>query len=424
MWSEQRGERSGDRLEREERKQPAEPAQASNPRVSMLTQALRAQAARNPGLSQGLRESVGTSSAAGSSARPVDGDPHPLGTTPPPSGAPAAQATPSAPAPRTWKEPSRLGDREPVRNILSYPGSQEYWMPVRDGVATYLALAGHQTQQRRTALERIVRAMAGWRAHQDTLFFPANDLDKKKAAALLAFDALIAEQYADLDAPAAAPTAATAIPSTASSARKALQTGGTRSFTAGLAHTPRPGDLVLVPSVMPNAVAELPDQRKCRATVRGDGTVWTHDDRYPIESAGQWIRYVLIDAGDSNLELYISQEISESVELESAAGMTDYPTLQSHAQIQGSVIGAGDMIVEAGRITAVSNKSGTWQPRGSHLAYTLKFLARIGLIGEDAIVSGAVTVRQFLSRPDGYDVDAGDLVRLVGDAMEGKLPRA
>jgi len=204
----------------------------------------------------------------------------------------------------------------------------------------------------------------------------------------------------------------------------ALPVDGTGSFQTGLAHTPAQDTLSLVPSVMPTDVTALADQRHCLAVIKPDGTVWTHDGSFAIDSGGAEIRYVL-GAGDPDPVLYISQHISESDEkgLSFTKSMT-YPMLQSHAQITvASVIGAGDVVVAAGHIRSISNQSGTWQPRGSNLAHTLKFMVRIGLLGEGAIVSGAVTVQQFISKAQGYDVDDGILVDLIGRCMQGKLIR-
>jgi hypothetical protein len=98
-----------------------------------------------------------------------------------------------------------------------------------------------------------------------------------------------------------------------------------------------------------------------------------------------------------------------------------YPILQSHGQIGGQVIGAGDMKVSGGRITEITNQSGTWSPQGKHLAMTLKWLVRTGILDENAIVGGKVTVSQWTSRPDGYDVDKGKLYELLPGGLAGKL---
>jgi hypothetical protein len=99
----------------------------------------------------------------------------------------------------------------------------------------------------------------------------------------------------------------------------------------------------------------------------------------------------------------------------------EYPTLSSHAQIEGNVIAAGDMIVSKGHVKTISNQSGTWQPGGRNLAMTLKLLVRMRIVNEDAFVTGKVTVKQYMHRPDGYDVDAGVLVTIMGQALSGKL---
>jgi hypothetical protein len=122
--------------------------------------------------------------------------------------------------------------------------------------------------------------------------------------------------------------------------------------------------------------------------------------------------------------LYVSQFFREADLDDIDEGGLDYPVLSSHAQIEGDVIGAGDMIVAAGRITSISNKSGTFQPRGAHLAATLKFMVRIRLLSETEIVQGAVTVRQWISQQKGPDVDNGQIMTLLGAAMEGRLIRS
>jgi hypothetical protein len=193
---------------------------------------------------------------------------------------------------------------------------------------------------------------------------------------------------------------------------------GTNSFQAALAETPDVLMLGLARTVQQDEVGKV-DQSRCKVRVAGDGTLLTWDGKYNIHSTNGTIRYVLT-AEDDGLVLWASQAVAE--ELTTKQIMEEYyPILSSHAQIDGQVIGAGDMAVSNGRITSISNKSGTWQPRGRQLAMTLKWLVRTGILDENAIVSRTVTVSQWISKPDGYNVDEGELYQLIGGVMEGKL---
>jgi hypothetical protein len=382
--------------------------QTGSPRSQRLRDALWEHSKRDPGLLPALTRSLGEPAATPLLSRTPTGPP--IRTTP---------------APRVWREPARLSRQKDVLAILSYKGSTKFWMPVRDAIELYVTLEGHQTVQRKATLDRIASAITAWRGNQRKNLY-LSERDEMKASALRAFQGLMAEEYADLDEPAAIAVVQLPTPTAALSTESpdSLPKQGSRSFEAGLDHTPAQDKLGLIRTVMPREVRELTDQNQCLARIASDGTLWTHDGRFAIDSGGAAIRYVL-GAADPDPVLYISQDISESDQSRlSGAEHMRYPMLDSHAQITvASVIGAGDVKVAAGRILSISNQSGTWQPRGSNLAHTLKFMVRIGLIHEAAIVSGAVTVQQFISTAQGYDVDKGILLDLIGAGMQGKLIR-
>jgi hypothetical protein len=305
-------------------------------------------------------------------------------------------------------------------------------------VTTYLRLRAAQIRERRDALNLLVGAIASWRANQSENWW-LSDLDKAKEVALVGFERLMSRENADLggnpapDRPDSRPSTLTSAASVPQSIQPATAPigfsvhgakGGSLSFNDALADTPEVTTLGLPGGVMNNEVSALDDQAKCLAFISPAGLLFTHDGIYPIHSAGEPIRYVLVLGSEGKPVLYISQHVDAAAEGLPGFREHEYPILRSHAQIDGGqVIGAGDMIVNGGQIEFVSNKSGTWRPRGRNLAHTLKFLVRIRLLNESDIAQGKVTVGQFIGQPDGYNVDEGELEILVGRVMTGKLIR-
>jgi len=303
-----------------------------------------------------------------------------------------------------------------VATIGTYDGSRAYWMPVRDLVAQYAGLRGDDLRQRRATLGALAGAVTAWRANQAKNWW-LSDLDKQKASALDALDRLIRDENDDVRAALQPPQVPRATAPTGIRRRGGSVTAG---LEAALDQTPPWSGLGLVPAVLPNDVPELRDQRKCRV-VTANGTLLTHDGRYMIDTGGTTARYVLCMEGAAPV-LYASQTTTDEDSLHAGRlAMHEYPILGSHAQISGTVVGAGDFSATGGRITSITNQSGTWRPNSGHLAAVLKFLVRAGIVDENDFVTGTVKVKLFISRPDGYDVDGGELVAIAGRALSGRL---
>lgn len=315
-----------------------------------------------------------------------------------------------------------------VARISGYSGSEEYWQPVRGLVDQYSLIDDQEVEDRREILAKLSMAIRKWRDHQAKNLWDSS-LDKKKAKALLELEGLMKQEIEELNAPSrriAGPSRPTmssapmAIGSRASSQSR-NPIGPSSSFLDALASTPQESHLGLTRHVQQKDVAPLGNQQKCRVTVAADGKMMTHDGLYSLDSEGEWVRYVMLIERDATV-FYASQVVAEADAGKIGwRGFVDYPVLTSHAQIAGTVVAAGDMVVNEGRVQEITNQSGTWQPSGKHLALVLKRLVRMGIVGEDALVAGRVTVQQFISRPEGYDIDAGHLVQIMGDAMNGKL---
>ncbi|HEU5353767.1 MAG TPA: hypothetical protein VFU65_04875 [Actinocrinis sp.] len=331
--------------------------------------------------------------------------------------------------------PADLATNIHVTNILAYQGSAKFWQPIQALVTSYLRLRAAQIRERSDTLNLLVGAIASWRANQSENWW-LSDLDKKKEVALVGFERMMSRESADVGGHPAAdgPDSRPSKPTTTASVPQSIQPatapmgisvhgakGGTSSFNAALAHTPEITEIGLPGGVMNYDVSPLGDQAKCLAFISPGGLLYTHDGLHPIDSAGKPIRYVLVLGSEGEPVLYISQHVAAAAEGQTGFSDHEYPILESHAQIEGQVIGAGDMIVNVGQIEFVSNQSGTWRPRGRNLAHTLKFLVRIRLLKETDIAQGKVTVGQFIGQPDGYNVDEGELVMLVGRVMTGKL---
>lgn len=337
-----------------------------------------------------------------------------------------------------------------VNEIWSYKGSAEFWMPIRQRAEEYAGLKKNQKEKRKETLENLSLDIDRWHAHQKAKWGFSGDSDKLKAAALEKLSAMISAELAELGGPSlpepevasGSPPASAPVTPEKKKVPVRLPEGWKDSVPGG---PPRSApvkpekeassdeDLVLVPNVMLQEVKALSgDQRNCRVVMKG-GRLWTHDELFPIDSGGAKIRYVVLAEGMQPV-LYASQAYSErggeDALFASGGGGepgggggkskgvpslgSDYPVLTSHAQISGNAIGAGDMVVSDGRITSINNQSGTWQPKGANLARTIQLLVDMGLLSEDAIVKGEVTVSQYLHAPQGLDVDAGQLKALIG----------
>jgi hypothetical protein len=196
---------------------------------------------------------------------------------------------------------------------------------------------------------------------------------------------------------------------------------GTGSFKEGLSETPDLTTLGLPSNVTGYGRGDVKPVAKAKFKVMfsTDGRILTNDGAYLIDSNGDKCRYVILLEADGAY-LYTDQCIAKGIGLGAQDVFHNYPTLASHGQIDGTVIGAGDMIVDQGQVIYLDSQSGSFHPTGANLAATLKLFVRTGLISEKQIVSGDVSVAQFIAA-GGLDVDEGDLVNLLGAAMAGKL---
>ncbi|WP_405490779.1 hypothetical protein [Streptomyces sp. NBC_00096] len=189
--------------------------------------------------------------------------------------------------------------------------------------------------------------------------------------------------------------------------------GGTTSLgeaLSGDAH--RPEQMDLDPHVSITSVDPV-DAEKFLGVVR-DGCLHTHDGLYPIDSNGAKLRYLLrID--DVGPRLYVDQCLgAQDAATAGGLGIVQYPTLSSHAQIDGQIACAGDVIVAAGKVTFIDNHSGTYQPTGKNLGAVLKFAKTLG------ILTDRTEFEQFVSQPNGK-VDKGLSVLLNRAAVWERL---
>jgi hypothetical protein len=189
---------------------------------------------------------------------------------------------------------------------------------------------------------------------------------------------------------------------------------GSRSFQEELT-AQSPGDLnPLLGNVRVTDVKPV-DQTKLKVTISGD-RLYTHDGKHLLDSDEADIRYVLCQIGNGGLQLYASQMFRHKIKADTSDTPVDmigtYPFMESHAQVTGTVIGAGDFVVSNGQITEISNKSGTWHPRGSHLAAALRAMTAWRVLDTGLVKTGAIPVKQFLPGSDAENVDEGDLVTL------------
>ncbi|MFE5540768.1 hypothetical protein ACFQ78_34230 [Streptomyces sp. NPDC056519] len=194
----------------------------------------------------------------------------------------------------------------------------------------------------------------------------------------------------------------------------ATATRGTGSFEDALAADGVDLRTVGLVSGVHVAPADRADPARFRGTVVG-GRIRTHDERFPIDSGGTAIRYLLA-VSDGEPVLYLDQGLSrDDADAAGARAIEDYPSLRSHAQIDGEVVCAGDMVVSAGKIVSIDNKSGSYQPSGRNLAAVLHFTRELGILAE------RMDFYQFISRSEQWDVDAGDLNRLCAAEVWARL---
>ena len=370
-----------------------------------------------------------------------------------------------------------------VKAIQSYDGSAKFWQPVKQKLSAYAAAPSELTldvlkaaidkwrdnqANNRSLNERDLTKAMALRRLEELINEKTAKSGVSQTPPVSTTQQIPAQQLpvsTTQQIPAKTSTASTAQTSTMSTAQQipvsttqqvpvsTKRTGigsgqgepgaakkGSKSFQDALAKTPDTSNLGLVAAVQQQDVEKV-DQDKCKVQVAEDGTLRTWDGKHLIDSEGVKIRYVLTVEGE-DLGLWASQSFvhttppAENTEMPAESSETpdenpekpramlealNYPILQSHGQIGGQVIGAGDMKVSGGRITEITNQSGTWTPQGKHLARTLKWLVRTGILDENAIVGGKVTVSQWTSRPDGYDVDKGQLYQLLPGGMAGKL---
>jgi hypothetical protein len=322
--------------------------------------------------------------------------------------------------------PASWATNPTVAEINSYAGSAEFWQPVKDQMNAYTRLRADQIAERMAILTKLDAAIMAWRANQAKNWWNSG-LDDLKSAALIALSDLMGLEIVELEdlgtparlaEPTVRPTVSMPIGVGTSTGKPSA--GGSSSLIDGLDNTPDNSKIGLSRNVQPEDRGG--DQRRYLVDIGGDGILKTHDGRFLIDTHGKRLRYVMVVVTGKAV-LYAHQSVSAEDEatLQAHDSMVGYPALDSHAQIDGHVIGAGDFIVSQGRIQWISNKSGTWQPGGANLAATLKLLVRMKVLNENAIVKKRVTVAQFIHRPEGYDVDDGDLMELYGRIMDGKL---
>jgi hypothetical protein len=200
---------------------------------------------------------------------------------------------------------------------------------------------------------------------------------------------------------------------------------GSESFQEKLTEETATLSGALLPNVRFTEVKAV-DQTKLKVTIVGE-RIYTHDGRHRLDTEGAEIRYVLCQVGADGLQLYASQMFKTEITADTAdtddeseasetPALVDrfraYPSMESHAQITGSVIGAGDFVVSDGRITQISNKSGTWHPHGDHLVTALRALSGWKVLDAELVRAGKIKVKQFLPDLQSDNPDAGDLVTL------------
>lgn len=178
---------------------------------------------------------------------------------------------------------------------------------------------------------------------------------------------------------------------------------GTGSLDEGLHRTP---DFLATPGLvsMTGGRGSHKGPDRFRAQVKA-GKLHTHDGRIPIDTGGKPARFVIIKSGGT-IDFYVDQVFSTTHAVTAQDIFTTYPSMDTHEDLSeaGEVLSAGEVVVRDGKITQLTNRSGTWHPRGKHLALALKYLIKTGALGKEDLV----TVRQFIPS-GGYDVDAGTI---------------
>lgn len=191
-------------------------------------------------------------------------------------------------------------------------------------------------------------------------------------------------------------------------------TGGSESFERALGAEQLDTDGMGLTSHVSALRVGRVDPARFKTQVIGD-LVHTHDGRFVIDSGKGTIRY-LMSVEDGQAVLYMEQSLSESdARTVGGPGLQLYPVLFSHAQIDVDIICAGDLTIKAGKIVYIDNQSGSYQPTGKHLAAALRLTRKLGILGE------RTRFAQFISQPDGFDVDAGFLKRLRSAEVSAKL---
>jgi hypothetical protein len=310
-----------------------------------------------------------------------------------------------------------------VQKAAATGGSLKFWQPLKALVAAYGVLGEDQRQQRRATLTALAKAIADWRGHQaKNLYDTAKD--KEKAALVARIESLARAEVGELDRPAAPapqprtatqarptqprPTPAMAIGGGGRRGAEAVdESGGTSSFQEAI-RVPGLGDLsdALQANVMFNEVTQV-DQTKLRVQING-AQMRTHDGLHVLDSQGALVRYVLVGSTNS-VVLYASQVTLANL---GARAILDYPTMTSHAQVTGAVVGAGDFVITQGVITKLSNQSGTWHPHGNNLVTALRAFKQWGVLDDGAVKAGGIEVSQWIPARDQTNVDAGRLVPL------------
>ncbi|MFF4369435.1 hypothetical protein [Streptomyces sp. NPDC001594] len=192
-------------------------------------------------------------------------------------------------------------------------------------------------------------------------------------------------------------------------------TWGTDSFEAAVGTDRLALDRLGLVSGVPVTGLPAVDPERFRGTI-GGGLLCTHDGKFLIDTSGITCRY-LISLQHGEAVLYVDQRLSASDwQAAGATAVSAYPSLDSHGQIAtGQIVCAGDMQVSEGRIVYIDNHSGSYTPRGSNLAAVLHLVKEFGILADDA------AIRQFLSKVDGYDCDAGELRQLNTGAVQERL---
>jgi hypothetical protein len=178
----------------------------------------------------------------------------------------------------------------------------------------------------------------------------------------------------------------------------------------------------LIPGVMPTDVAPVKDQESYRIIIKG-GLLYNRDGTQLIDTEGGKKRYVLKMGGalygdqagsENDLSDFYSGEMEESTGMGMGKAKKEFHGLAeftgglvSHAQITGTIVGAGDMRVNKGKISYINNQSGTFKPQYNELITILKFLVNTNVITQKELES--INIEHWVSEEDPIDVDKGHL---------------